>query len=668
MTRSLLLRGTSLLVPLAIPFSAQAQEVMLDLIRIESMRGVATESATAETTLDQEELDARQASTLAELMGTVPGVTLSNAATPQGSSINIRGLGADAGTYGSNTKVNVVIDGVAKGQEEIYRQGSLLTFEPDLFKQVKVIRGPGEGFRFSSGAIGGTVEAVTKDAADFLVDGDKFALRQRLAYESNGDGFLSSTILAWAPDDRLDVLGFYGYREAADYEDGTGTTQADTGYEMPSSLLKVKYRVTDDFSLTASYSQNQIALRDVSYDFIGSTFPARVDADVTDVTAYVAAEYNPASPLINVTAKLVYSDELIENVSATTSSTLYNADNRTRLTAFTVENTAEFTTGIASHTLLAGIEVGRRERSSVSDTGLNAESTPGGIDEYVAAYLTDEIEIGRLTLTPQLRWESQTITSKGNTNVADGTEYSASDWAGALSARYAFTDQFAAFGTIAYNTALPIIDRIPESVRTDPSFIHMTEKAMTYELGFSYDASDIFVGEDRLAAKLTGFKTAIRNNTTYVNYNSADADRINIEGAELELSYAHPQFYVDVNASHMRATWGDGSWFNNAPADSVQVTLGKRFFDDQLDLSVEMRHDWSTDRNVQHAMLGGGSTTSDAFTTWSFNAAYEPDSGPLEGVQLRGGIENIFDTDYTPYLSSRPAPGRTFKVSVVKVF
>jgi len=660
MIRQTLAAGASSLVPVALAFPALSQDITLDPIRIESMRGVATDTATSETVLDQTELDARQASTLAELMGTVPGVTLSNASTPQGSSINIRGLGADAGTYGSNTKVNVVIDGVSKGQEELYRQGSLLTFEPELFKEVKVVRGPAEGFRWSSGAIGGTVEAVTKDAADFLDPGDTFAIRQKLAYESNAGGFLTSSILAWRPDERLDVLAFYGYREAGDYEDGNGVRQPDTGFKLPSWLAKVSYNATPDLRFSASYSKNSIALRDVSYDFIGSSFPARVDADITDITAYLAMEYDPPNPLIDLTAKLVHSDELIENVSATTSSTIYNADNRTKRLAFILENEAVISTGTVEHTLLAGLEVGRRERSSISHTGLNAGSTPGGTDEYVALYLTDEIDVGALTLTPQLRWESQTITSQGNATPADGTSYSASDWSGALAARYEITPQVAAFGTIAYNTSLPIIDDL-----TSPDKIVTTEKALTYELGVSFDGSDVMTADDRLGLKLTAFRTEISDNTTYTNFNSAADDRIDIEGVEAELSYAHPQFYADLNAAHIRGTWGDGSWFNNAPADSVQLTLGKRFMDDQLDLAVEMRHDWSTDRNVQ---FSGASERSAAFTTWSLNAAWTPNTGPLEGVQIRGAVENIFDTDYTPYLSTRPARGRTFKVSIAKVF
>jgi hemoglobin/transferrin/lactoferrin receptor protein len=633
----------------------------------ESLRGIQTDTATSETEISQEELDARQASTLAELLGTIPGVTLSNAASPQGSSINIRGLGADAGTYGSNTKVSVVIDGVAKGQEELYRQGSLLTMEPELFKSVRVVRGPGESFRFSSGAIGGTVEATTKDAADFLDDGDTFALRQKLAYESNGDGALSSTILAWAPDDKLDVLAFYGYRKNGDYTDGTGTEQADTGFELPSAMLKLKYHATDELSVTASISKSQNRLKDVSYDYIGSLFPVRVDADIEDTTALLALGYNPFSTdLVNLTAKLTYSDELISNVSDTTSSDIYNADNRTKGLAFTVENTALFATGAVDHSVLTGIEIGKRTRSSISDTGTNAGSTPGGTDEYVALYATDEMTFGALTLTPQLRYEHQTLTSRDNEDPyrgvpgpADGTSFKKDALVGAFSARYAVTDRFAVFGTLAYNENLPILD----DLRSD--LITTSEKATTVEVGASYDASDVFGAGDRLRAKLTGFKTHVWDNTTYTTASFAYGDVIDLKGLEFEASYATAAYYVDFNASMTRGEWGNGEDFNNAPADTAQLTLGKRVFDNRLNLSTEILHGWSNSRTTG---TDGATAPSDGYTTVGLSAAYIPNNGWAEGVEFRASVDNLFDEDYRPYLSSRTAPGRNVTLSLTKTF
>ncbi|MBU2937768.1 MULTISPECIES: TonB-dependent receptor domain-containing protein [Pacificibacter] len=625
----------------------------------ESRRGIQTETATSETVISQEELDARQASTLAELLGTIPGVTLSNSATPQGSSINIRGLGADAGTYGSNTKVAVVIDGVAKGQEEIYRQGSILTMEPELFKTVKVIRGPGESFRFSGGAIGGTVEAVTKDASDFLEDDDTFSVRQKLAYESNGDGFLTSSIVAWAPDDKFEVLGFYGYRSNDDYTDGAGTTQVDTAYEMPSAMLKLKYSASEALSFTASVSKTNNRLEDVSYDYIGSLFDARVDADIEDTTAYAQVQYNPLdNDLVNLTAKLTYSDELISNISDTTSSTIYNADNRTERLSLSFENEAIFATGSADHTVLVGAEVGKRTRSSISHTGSNAGSSPGGTDEFIAVYASDEIVMGNLTLTPQLRFEKQKITSEGNDTIADGTSYEKDLTVGALSSRYRLGENFAVFGTLAYNENMPIIDDLSNA------FIETSEKATTVEFGVSYDAVDVFKSGDSVKAKLTGFKTQIWDNTTYSDSTGSYED-IELQGVEFEASYATAAFYMDFNASRIRGEWVTGEYFNNTPSDTAQLTLGKHFLNDQLDLAVEVLHGWSNDRTTS---TSGATAASDSYTVAGLTAAYIPDSGLTQGVEFRASLDNVFDLDYQPYLSSRSAPGRNLTLSITKTF
>ena len=124
----------------------------------------------------------------------------------------------------------------------------------------------------------------------------------------------------------------------------------------------------------------------------------------------------------------------------------------------------------------------------------------------------------------------------------------------------------------------------------------------------------------------------------------------------------------------MRAEWGDGTFFNNAPADTVQLTLGKRFMEDQLDVSLEMKHAFANDRYTEVTRtpfftvsdVGTGHTAS--HTTYDFNVAYTPNSGWLENGEVRFGIDNLTDEGYTPYLSTRPAIGRTFKFSVAKLF
>ncbi|HAR53719.1 MAG TPA: ligand-gated channel, partial [Roseovarius nubinhibens] len=138
---------------------------------------MATDTATAVTEIDSREIADRQAGTMAELIDSVPGVTLVNGATAQGSGINIRGYGANS-TYGTDQKVLIQVDGVTRGSEELYRIGNQLFTDPALYKEVEVIRGTVGSFEYGSGVVGGVVRLETKDASDFTGGTPGFAYRQ----------------------------------------------------------------------------------------------------------------------------------------------------------------------------------------------------------------------------------------------------------------------------------------------------------------------------------------------------------------------------------------------------------------------------------------------------------------------------------------------------------
>ena len=79
----------------------------------ESKREVQTDTATPVTIIDRTEIRDRQATTIAELIDSAPGVSLVNGSTPGGSGINIRGFGAN-GTFGTDQLVAVFIDHLAQ--------------------------------------------------------------------------------------------------------------------------------------------------------------------------------------------------------------------------------------------------------------------------------------------------------------------------------------------------------------------------------------------------------------------------------------------------------------------------------------------------------------------------------------------------------------------------
>ena len=672
-SRALLRTTTALLFTLSTATVATAQAVDLGtLVLGESKREVQTDTATAITKVDQEEIDDRQASTVAEIIDSVPGVNLVNGSTPQGSGINIRGFGANS-TYGTDQKVKVIVDGADVGAEEIYRVGTQLFTDPALYRSVEVLRGTIGSFEYGSGVVGGVVKLETKDASDFTGGEPGLKIRQTLEATSNGDGLTSSTIFAWQPNENFELLGNYVLRDQNGQIDGDGNAIDNSAFKLPSYLLKGKYTFGSarDQSLTFALTKTSTDEKDVPYDTFSTTGGSfgNVDRQVNSSTAALTYSYNPAdNDLVDLDVVLSYADQEINQEYVEGSSTcddpsnpcgfpftpggfgVVNADLRYETTKLTVKNTSLFTTGIAQHELRAGFELIRKDR-------LDADSAPGGRDNRVAFFAIDEIGIGdALTLTPALRYEKSTV--KGSTAPNDG-EFSTSAWMGGLSARYDFQNGFAVFASGAYTENLPIIDDLG-----NPIFREQSEKSRTWEIGASYEGEDVFATGATLSVKATIYQTRIWDVTSSQASGlpfGTPINSIDLEGLELEASYAMENgLYVDLNGTFARGTenqpGGTTAAWRGIPADGIQFTLGKKF-GEELDLSWEV----IADKRYQD-----GTDINPGFEVHNLRATYKPQAGLLEGAEIRLGIENVFDKSYTRRLSTRPAPGRNIKLTLAK--
>ncbi|SHF37344.1 hemoglobin/transferrin/lactoferrin receptor protein [Ruegeria intermedia] len=636
----------------------------------ESKREIQTGTAVPVTNIDQEEINDRQANTVAELIDSVPGVTLVNGSTPQGSGINIRGYGAN-GTFGTDQKVLILVDGATTGAEELYRIGNQLFTDPQLYKSVSVIRGTVGSFEYGSGVVGGVVQLETKDASDFTGGEPGFRFRQTLEGYSNGSGFASSSILAWQPNRQTEFLFNYTYRDQSDQKDGNGDTIGNSAFTLPSLLAKGKYSFGDNLehSVTASWNQSTSEERDVPYDSFGTTADAfgNVDRDIETRIAVLRYQYRPAgNDLVDLDVNLSYSEQAIDSSYVPGSSSLEgtpffpgiralaDATHNYATTKLTIKNSAYFQTGAASHDLRFGVEFIDRER-------LDAPSAPGGTDRRVALFAVDDIQFGdQLTVTPALRYETQDIKGNGDAAAPFNASYDNDALMGGLSARYEFASGFAVFAGGAYTESLPIIDDLGT-----PLYMTQPEKSRTWEAGISYDRGDIFAAGDVVRAKVNLYSTDLWDITSYVSGTpSQPLSKVETEGVEIEASYAHATgFYVDFNANIVSATEfsaaGIGSPWRNEPTDSARITLGKRF-GKTLDVSWEIFGAKSGLDSSGDPVGGYGVNT--------LRATYLPQEGALAGFELRAGIENIFDKAYQPNLSTRNSPGRNFKLTLAKTF
>ncbi|KMW57725.1 TonB-dependent hemin, ferrichrome receptor [Candidatus Rhodobacter oscarellae] len=630
-----------------------AQSVDLGTIILgESRRDVQTDTAVPVTVVDQKELNDRQADTIAELVDSVPGVTLVNGSTPQGSGINIRGFGANS-TFGSDQKVLILVDGATTGAEEIYRIGTQLFTDPALYKSVTVTRGSVGGFEYGTGVIGGLVQLETKDASDFTGGEIGFRFNQTLQYDTNDQGAATSSIIAWQPDNNLEFLANYAYRESNDATDGGGNTIGNSSVALPSYLVKGAYTFGDGDAhrLVFSYSDTSAQDRDVPYDTFMTTAGVfgNVDRDTQTKTAVLSYRYNPAdNDLIDLEVDLTHADQQIDSIGVSGQTSprvvpLVNADHRYRTTKLTVKNNMFFTTGNVDHDLRIGAEAIRKVR-------LDASSAPGGTDNRFAVFAVDDMSFGNFELTPALRYETSRIV--GSTAPNDGT-FENDALVGGISAKYNFASGFSVFGSAAYTENLPIIDDLG-----NVQLMEQSEKSRSVELGFSFDNGN------GLAAKVNAYDTRLWDVTSYRGFSVAQhIQEVDMRGVEVEVSYAADSgTYVDLNANFSNGAETtrasvERRW-RQSPADSVQLTLGRKF-ENGWDASWEAVVAASIDFGRDHIP---GYSVHNLRTTWA------PQEGPLEGAEFRFGIENVLDRDYRPGLSSRNAPGRTFVVTVMKTF
>ncbi|MFC4216066.1 TonB-dependent receptor domain-containing protein [Pseudophaeobacter arcticus] len=617
-------------------------------------REVQVGTAEALTVINQEEIDDRQAGTIAELIDSVPGVALVNGSRPEGSGINIRGFGAN-GTYGTDQKVAIVIDGATTGSEEIYRVGTQLFTDPSLYKSVSVNRGTVGSFEFGSGIIGGVVSFETKDASDFTGGEIGLRFRQTLGYSSNGAGYHSSSIIAWQPMENLEVLLNYTKRDTDAYKDGDGNLIQYTATEPYSGLAKIKYTFGDagEHGLTFSYQKTSTEEFDAPYDAFNVVNFGNVNRQTESEIATLKYEYNPVgNDLIDLTVQYSYSDIYIESEPTNPggfADYLLDGDHDYTIDKLTVKNAMFFQTGAASHDLRFGVEWISKDRleSQVDPVSGNV-SVPGGRDERTALFLVDDIDLGgHWTISPALRWESQKITGAG---TYAGDRYDNSALMGGISARYEFDSGVSVFASAAYTESLPILDDL-----NNPTYMNQPEKSTTYEFGAAYASSGVFAGDDSLQVKANVFFTRLWDVTSYSGIGAVES-----HGLEVEMTYAMENgTYFDLNTAYgdYDALQSSGLWgqWDNAPANSARLTVGKRL-GEAWDLSWEQ------------VVAENGSRNYGGYGVSNLRATYRPQSGALQGAEIRLGIENAFDRQYKPNLATEYKTGRNFKLTLAKSF
>jgi hemoglobin/transferrin/lactoferrin receptor protein len=665
---------------------------------------VAIDTPQAVTVVGQEDIDKEQPTLIGDVLKRIPGVSMSGSDRAFGQSFNIRGIGAPE-SAGEEGRIIVNVDGVNKFYEQ-YRMGGFYS-DPELYKSVEVLRGPASSTLYGSGALGGVVNFTTKDASDFITEGQTGALRLKSTYSSNGENLLSSFVLAQRFSEDVEFLLTGNYRTANNFETGAGTEVRSTFFDTWSGLAKVTANVGDEGKVRLSYQRwdsdaDRQDYAQTGTDTLMAGLPmfGLVDRHVTDDTLVFTYE-NPFSDndWIDLKLSASYSDTATEQHNATgnprmglmcaTSVLFCDSDYGYSAAQFNIENTSKFGGDSWENFLTYGWQFAQQTRTAEVLTGRTAAVNfhPEGKDVRNGFFIQNEfVWDEKLTIIPGVRFDVRSLKPDASTGVSgdfDDTAVSPK-----IAAHYRFNDTIAIFGSFAHTERFPTIDEVFSTSSSSsvflPSFGLQKEKSDNWEGGFALSGYDLVQPGDSLQFKTTFFHNSIEdlialspglrpgfnNRQGYTNIS-----RATIYGVELEAAYDSEYVFASAGYSHIigRNATNDQYLTTVAP-DQFSFTVGGRLPEKDIEFGLKSRivagpQDSCRDAARSVTCAGGSPTRfSQSFNVHDIYLAWTPKEGQLAGWEAQVGVDNVFDKNYKEFLNNDFAKGRTFKVSLSRKF
>ena len=666
---------------------------------------VAINTPQAVTVVNQADIDQAQASTTGELFASVPGVNMVGSERQFGEAFNIRGIGTTENSS-DGSRVIVNIDGTPKFNEQ-YRMGSFFS-DPELYKQVEVLRGPASSTLYGAGALGGVINFTTKDASDFIREGYSGATRLKTSFSSNGLQTLTSALVAQQITDTFEVLATANWRRGENRDLAKGVALPGSGFDTLSGLVKGTLHFGDNNEqvLQASYQRWYSEAKDQTYAQTSTAEFGFIDRTVIDQTATLVWE-NPATdnPWVDLKVNLSFSDTTNEQVNhretlggkrtqigdivlarpVLADSILLDTTYGYKTWQLKADNTVEWIGDDFENYFTFGAQASTMERTATRPGGGGVlPAHPQGMENKLGIFAQNEfIWDEKLTVIAGAR---------GDFHWVDATTASLPDLEGSafspkLAALYDINENLGVFASIAHTERLPTIDEhysiaaaSGSSVAKVASLDLRKEQANTIEGGFTLSDNDLFQSGDTASVKTTAFysdmtdliasNTAPRPPAAPVPY-YGNIGKARIYGIEVEGAYDSDWLFANLAYS---VTVGD-NLANNTPLTTVPqsklvATVGGK--NQELELSYGARVTLAqVGRYVAPTIVQGqpfADGTAEAFATVDLFASWKPTHGQFDGLELTAGIDNLFNTDYRENLSGDRSTGRTFKLTAAKQF
>ena len=595
---------------------------------------ISGDSALPVSVIDREQILQRDPRSPAELLRFVPGVEIDGAPRATAMEPSIRGLGGD--------RIAFRLDGSRLNFNAGHR--GRIFIEPELIRQVDVLRGPGSAL-YGSGAIGGIIAFRTIEPEDLLPPGSEHPVGGfiRSGYQSNGRAFRSTGAFAARAGDFAGLVAVSGLNNG-NLTDGAGNTIPFSADTTLTTMARLNWAPEfNRFSLSAMRFQDN---HQIPIAANTATLQSITDR-TTEQESYVARwNYeNPATPLLQPQVVLYRNRTHLDEQRLT--GTAVRDTTELVTTGIDAQNTSRFSFfGLDRHVLTFGSELYRDEQEGTAN-GLLRSQFPSASQNVLGLYLQDEISIGALSVVPGIRWDNFSQESPDGLNDQEFTRASPK-----ISVAYRVTDWLQPYASYAQAFRAPSLTELYVGGQHFPgnSFVPnpnlQPEISENVEVGVNLRFSDVVIPGDRLRARLTAFNNNIDNyieqlvlaRTTV----SRNVGRARIQGAELELQYDSGAVFGGITATVLKGdNLTDNEPLASIPANRVSLQGGYRF----LEQGVIVGGRWLVvaEQNRNPNVAGVAQQTAgygllDLYATWTPPFA--------QWARLDVGIDNVFDHAY----------------------
>lgn len=594
------------------------------------------------------------ASSAADLLRTVPGLTLDGTGRTNGQDVNLRGY--------DRRGVLVLVDGVRQGTDTGHLNSTFL--DPALIKRIEVVRGP-SALLYGSGALGGVIAYDTADAKDLLEAGQNSGYRV-FGTAATGDHSLGMGASAFGRTDTLDGLLAWSSRDRGDLRQSDGTT-APNDEAINNMLAKGSWKIDSAQTLAGSlrYYNNdarepknpQTSAADATSNPMTDRSTIQRDAQLTYTLAPVDNDW------LNADARLYWSEARInaQNPDATNEFRKQTTkggkiDNRSRL----------FTDSFASHLLTYGGEYYRQEqRPGGTTTGF-----PEAKIDFSSGWLQDEITLRDLpvTLLGGTRYDSYRGSSDGYADV------DADKWSSRAGMTVTPADWLMLFGSWAQAFRAPTMGEMYNDAKhfsigrfytnywvPNPNLRPETNETQEYGFGLRFD--DLLMASDALEFKASYFDTKAKDYiSTSVDFAAATTMSYNVPNAKIwgwdvMAKYSADLFSLDMAYNRTRGKDTDtGEYISSINPDTVTSKLNIPVAHSGFSVGwIGTFADRSTHISSSYAKQPG-------YAVNDFYVSYQGQQA-LKGMTTTLVLGNAFDKEYwSP--QGIPQDGRNGKIFV----